>query len=153
MTCTHEQMLERMGLLPERVIRLIEHESLEDLRRAGPGGSWGAVEHVAHLRDFDEFSLDRIDQILNENDPELDLFETDVRAIERDYHAQNPFDTAEEFRRVRSELVNRLDGLRDEEWNRSAQLEGVGEVTLATLVQQLDEHDEEHFHALRDVLV
>jgi hypothetical protein len=153
MTCTHEQMLERMGRLPERIIRLIEHESLEDLRRAGPGGSWGAVEHVAHLRDFDDVSLDRIDQILSEDDPELDLFDTDVRAIERNYHAQNPFETAEEFRRARSELVNRLDGLQDEEWNRTARHPDSGRITLEKLVQQLDEHDEEHFHALRDVLV
>lgn len=148
-----EQMLERMGRLPERVIRLIEQESLEDLRRAGPGGSWGAVEHVAHLRDFDDVSLDRVDQILSEDDPELDLFDTDLRAIENDYHAQNPFDTAEAFRRVRSELVNRLDGLSDDDWQRTGHLAGNGEITLESLIQRLDQHDEQHFHELRDVLV
>ncbi|HVB63622.1 MAG TPA: DinB family protein [Nitrolancea sp.] len=153
MTCTHEEMLERMGRFPERVIRLIEHESLDDLRRAGPGGSWGAVEHVAHLRDFDDVSLDRIDQILSDNAPELDLFDTDVRAIERDYHAQNPLETAEEFRRVRSKLVNRLDGLKDEDWHRTARISGRAPITLETLIRQLDEHDAEHFSALRDVLI
>jgi hypothetical protein len=153
MICTHEEMLERMGRLPERIIRLIEDKSLEDLRRAGPGGSWGAVEQVAHLRDFDDVSLDRIDQILSEDDPELDLFDTDVRAIERDYHAQNPFETAEDFRRVRSKLVNRLDGLNDEDWGRTARIADPGPITLETLVRQLDEHDAEHFNALRDVLV
>jgi len=153
MTCTHEEMLERMGRFPERVIRLIEHESLDDLRRAGPGGSWGAVEHVAHLRDFDDVSLDRIDQILSDNAPELDLFDTDVRAIERDYHAQNPLETAEEFRRVRSKLVNRLDGLKDEDWHRTARIAGRAPITLETLIRQLDEHDAEHFSALRDVLI
>ena len=153
MTCTHEEMLERMGRFPERVIRLIEHESLDDLRRAGPGGSWGAVEHVAHLRDFDDVSLDRIDQILSDNAPELDLFDTDVRAIERDYHAQNPLETAEEFRRVRSKLVNRLDGLKDEDWHRTARIAGPAPITLETLIRQLDEHDAEHFSALRDVLI
>lgn len=153
MNVSREQMLERMGRLPERVIRLIEQESLNDLRRAGPSGSWGAVEHVAHLRDFDDVSLDRIDQILSEDDPELDLFDTDLRAIENDYHAQNPFETAEAFRAIRSELVNRLDGLSDDDWQRPAHISGLGDVTLETLIQQLDQHDEQHFHALRDVLV
>jgi hypothetical protein len=148
-----EQMLERMGRLPERVIRLIEQESLDELRRAGPSGSWGAVEHVAHLRDFDDVSLDRIDQILSEDDPELDLFDTDLRAIENDYHAQNPFETAEAFRLIRSELVNRLDGLSDDDWQRTAHIPSIGDLTLETLIQQLDQHDEQHFHALRDVLV
>jgi hypothetical protein len=153
MNATREQMLERMGRLPERVIRLIEHESLDDLLRAGPGGSWGAVEHVAHLRDFDDVSLDRIDQILNEDDPELEFIDTDLRAIENDYHAQNPFATAEAFRGIRSELVNRLDGLSDADWQRPAHITGIGDVTLETLIEQLDQHDEQHFHALRDVLV
>jgi hypothetical protein len=148
-----EQMLERMGRLPERVIRLIEQESLDELRRAGPSGSWGAVEHVAHLRDFDDVSLDRIDQILSEDDPELDLFDTDLRAIENDYHAQNPFEAAEAFRLIRSELVNRLDGLSDDDWQRAAHIPSIGDLTLETLIQQLDQHDEQHFHALRDVLV
>ncbi len=148
-----ERMLERMGRLPERMIRLIEQESLDDLRRAGPGGSWGAVEHVAHLRDFDDVSLDRIDQILSEDNPELDFFDTDLRAIENDYHAQNPFETAEAFREIRSELVNRLDGLSDADWQRTAHITDIGDVTLETLIQQLDQHDEQHFHALRDVLV
>ena len=150
---THEEMLERMGRIPERVIRLIEHEPLEDLRRAGPGGSWGAVEHVAHLRDLDDVSLDRIDRILSENVPELDMFDTDVRAIERDYHARNPLETAEEFRSVRSKLVNRLDGLNDEDWDRTARIGDSAPITLETLIRQLDEHDAEHMNALRDVLV
>ncbi|HVX30319.1 MAG TPA: DinB family protein [Nitrolancea sp.] len=147
------EMLERMGRMPERVIRLIEQESLDDLLRAGPGGSWGAVEHVAHLRDFDEVSLDRIDQILNEDHPELDFFDTDLRAIENDYHAQNPFEAAEEFRRIRSELVNRLDGLSEADWQRTGHIAELGDITLESLIQQLDQHDELHFHALRDVLV
>lgn len=153
MTGTDEQLLERMERFPDRIIRLIEDESLEDLLRAGAGGSWGAVEHIAHLKDFDDVSLERIDQILQEDDPELELFDTDVRSIELDYHAQNPFGTAQAFRVARSKLVRRLAGLQPADWSRTANHPEVGRISLQQLVQQIDEHDAHHFDALREVLV
>lgn len=153
MTGTDEQLLERMERFPERVIRLIEDESLEDLLRAGAGGSWGAVEHIAHLKDFDDVSLERIDQILQNEEPELELFDTDVRSIELDYHAQNPFDTAQAFRVSRAKLVRRLAGLQPSDWSRTAIHPEVGRISLQQLVQHIDEHDVQHLETLREVLV
>ncbi len=153
MPADHKQMLERMGRLPERIQRLIEEESEEDLKRAGIGGSWGAVEHIAHLKDLDEVSLERVALMLQEEDPELDIFDTDVRAIERDYHAEDPRKTAQEFENLREMLVNRLDGFDVAEWQRTARHPELGSVTVESLIERLDEHDAQHFRALKDVLV
>ncbi len=153
MPADHKQMLERMGRLPERIQRLIADESDEDLKRAGIGGAWGAVEHIAHLKDLDEVSLDRVALMLQEDDPKLDIFDTDVRAIERDYHAEHPHKAAQEFENLREMLVNRLDGLEDAEWERTARHPELGSVTLESLIERLDEHDAQHFRALKDVLV
>ncbi len=153
MPSDHDPMLERMSRLPDRIRRLIADEPDADLKRAGIGGSWGAVEHIAHLRDFDEVSLDRIEQILQDEDPQLEIFDTDMRAIERDYHAENPRQTVEDFETLREMLVNRLDGLSEEEWQRTARHSGLGTITLETLIRRLDEHDGQHFRAIKDVLV
>ncbi len=153
MASDHKQMLERMGRLPERIQRLIEEESDEDLKRAGIGGAWGAVEHIAHLKDLDEVSLERVDLILQEDDPELEIFDTDVRAIEQDYHAEDARQTSVEFENLRETLVNRLDALDDDEWKRTARHPELGSITLESLVERLDEHDAQHFRALKDVLV
>lgn len=148
----YEQMLERMSRVPERIQRLIAEVSDEDLCRAGPGGSWGAVEHIAHLKDFDEVTLERVGSISQQDDPEIEDFDTDMRAIEQDYHATNPRATAGEFERLRAILVNRLDGLSDDEWRRTARHPELGTLTLETLIRRLDEHDAQHVRAIKDVL-
>lgn len=153
MPSDHKQMLERMGRLPERIQRLIEEESDEDLKRAGIGGAWGAVEHIAHLKDFDEVTLERVELMLQQDDPEIDIFDTDVRAIEQDYHAEDPRKTAVEFENLREILVNRLDALEDGDWQRTARHPDLGAITLESLVERLDEHDAQHFRAIKDVLV
>ncbi len=149
----HEQLLERMVRVPERIQRLIADESNEDLCRAGVGGSWGAVEHIAHLKDFDEVTIDRVEQMLLHDNPEIDDFDTDVRAIERDYHAEDPRASVVEYENLRVMLINRLANLTDEEWRRTARHPDLGEVTVESLVQRLDEHDAEHVRAIKDVLV
>lgn len=153
MPSDHDQVLERMSRLPDRIRRLIADESDSDLKRAGIGGSWGAVEHIAHLKDFDEVSLDRVEQILQSDDPQLSVFDSDLRAIELDYHAQDPRQTVEAFETLREMLVNRLDGLSEEEWQRTARHPGLGSITLEALIQRLDQHDAQHFRAIKDVLV
>ncbi len=152
MTMEYQQMLERMIRVPERIQRLIEDEPDADLCRAGMGGSWGAVEHIAHFKDFDEVTLERVELILTQENPEIDDFDTDVRAIERDYHAENPHATADEFATLRAMLVNRLDGLTDADWQRTARHPDLGVITIDTLIRRLDEHDVQHYTALKDVL-
>jgi hypothetical protein len=152
MSADHQQMLERMSRMPERIQRLIQEEPNEDLYRAGIGGSWGAVEHIAHLKDFDEVTLDRVESILMQENPEIDDFDTDVRAIELDYHATNPHTTTTEFEALRAMLVNRLDGLSDADWQRTARHPELGTISIETLIRRLDEHDAQHYNALKDVL-
>jgi hypothetical protein len=131
---------------------MIDEESDEDLCRAGIGGSWGAVEHLAHLKDFDEVTLERVGLILQEDNPEIDEFDTDVRAIERDYHAENPRQVTGEFEARRTVLVNRLDALSEDEWQRTARHPDLGIITLESLIERLDAHDAQHVRALKDVL-
>jgi hypothetical protein len=150
MPSEREAMLERMRRQPDRLARLIEGKPDEVLRRPGAGGEWGAIEHLAHLRDFDEVTLDRLDQILNEVEPELEMFDTEVRAIEQDYHAQDPHRMLEEFRELRNTLVHRLEALSEEEWQRTADHPELGRVMLESLIQRLDAHDQSHFQTLRD---
>ena len=150
MSSPREELLVDLGQLPGRLARLIEGKSRERLERAGPGGGWGAVENLAHLRDFDEVTLERVEQILSGLTPELELFDTDLRAIELDYHAQNPLQALADFQRLRRELVDRLAALPPEAWLRTARHPVLGEITLEELVRRLAEHGEQHFATLRD---
>lgn len=150
MPSTRNEVIERLRRMPDRLARLVEDKSEADLRRAGSGGDWGAVEYLANLTDFDEVSLVRIDQVVAGGDPELEVFDTDIRAIEMDYHAQDPFETLERFRSNRQELVHRLENLSDEDWERPARHPVAGCIDLERLVNLIDEYDQRTMRALQD---
>lgn len=150
MPTEREELLDRMRRLPDRIARLVEDKSKDELTRAGAGGEWGAVEHLAHLRDFDETTVERVKQIITGTQPELEAFDTDLRAIELDYHAQDPAEVLQGFRDIRQQLLEFLADLPDESWALTAQHPTVGTLTLEALIQNLDEHDHGHYRVLRD---
>ena len=153
MASSREELVAHLRRLPDRIAKIIEGNSAEHLRRAGVGGEWGAVEHLAHLLDFDQVSLERVERILSEDEPEIEEFDTDVRAIELNYHAQDPFATLDKLRAARMRLVDRLAALPDEAWQRTAMHPEFGRITLEELVQRIDAHDAEHVHALKDLVL
>lgn len=153
MPTEREILLARLQNSPGRLSRLVEPQPIEILKRAGPDGSWGAIEILAHLRDWDEVTYERIERILNEDTPALETYDCDLWAIERDYHAQNPSEVLASFRELRARLVSQLSGLPEAAWERTANHPMRGRITLEELVRQLDAHDQEHFHTLKDVLL
>lgn len=152
MSSDREGLLDRLQQYPDRVARIIDPQPLEALRRAGPNGGWGAVEILAHLRDWDEVNLERVRRMLDEDNPTLENFDTDFWAIERDYHAQDPRKVLASFREVRSRLVRLLASLDATAWKRRARHPTWGEITLTGLVRRIEDHDQEQLRALRDVL-
>lgn len=153
MPSTREERLTRMRQLPERVARIVEPAPLEAVRRAGTNGAWGAIEILAHLRDWDEVYLERLRRILTEDRPTLETFDSDLWAIERDYHAQDPERVLASLRQLRKRLVDELEALPDESWQRTGQHPEAGDVTLGDLVRRIDEHDQQHLQDLRDLLL
>lgn len=148
-----DTLLTRMEQFPTRVTRLVENESLDALRRAGTNGSWGAVEILAFLRDLEYTVTNQVDQILDEDVPQLVEIDQDLVAIERDYHAQNPFDSVDDFRSARSQLVKQLRQLPPADWQRTAHHPTLGTVTLLDLIEHHDERDNDQLKALKDVLL
>ncbi|ACZ38120.1 DinB family protein [Sphaerobacter thermophilus] len=152
MPSEREELLERLLQYPDRVARIIEPQPVEVLRRAGPDGGWGAVEILAHLRDWDEVNLDRVRRMLEEDNPNLENFDTDFWAIERDYHAQDPRKALAAFREIRGRLVRLLSSLNEADWERRGRHPVWGEITLASFVRRIEDHDQEYLRALKDVL-
>ncbi len=148
-----EELLDQLRRFPDRVANLVEDLSGEALRKAGCGGQWGAVEILAYLRDFDAETLQRLERILAENEPEISEFDPDLMAIERGYAREDPFEALAAFRELRHELVQRLNQLSEDQWQRAAQHPEFGQVTLAELIQRLAQYDQDAYQRLRDALL
>lgn len=153
MYSTTDTLLTRMELFPTRVARLVEDESLDALRRAGANGSWGAVEILAFMRDLEYTTTNQVDRILDEDVPQLTEIDRDLVAIERNYHAQNPFDSLADFSTARGQLIKLLRQLPAASWQRTAHHPSLGTITLLDLIEHHDERDNDQFKVLKDVLL
>lgn len=127
-----------------------------DLRVRPAGQEFSVVEHACHLRDLElEGYAARIDRILAEERPFLADFDGTRIARERGYATQDGTTAIAAFAAARESNVRRIATLTCSELQRVGRLEGVGDITLATLLERMLDHDRGHcaeLAALRDLL-
>jgi HAD superfamily hydrolase (TIGR01549 family) len=116
-------------------------------------GEWATVEIIAHLRDVErEVNLPRLEAILSRNQPHLTAYDTDRWAEERAYIGQDGQTVLQEFSRARMKLIDTLESIKPEDWNRPARHALIGPTTLRELMKIATEHDWLHMAQLRETL-
>jgi len=106
---------------------------------------WAPVEIICHLRDVEfEVNLPRLQQALKEKNPFIAGRDTDHWAESRSYLQQNGLQACTDFAAARIELVNTLESLPPEDWQRSVRHAIFGPTTLLELVKFMTDHDRLH---------
>ena len=142
-------VIDRLAAMPQTVRDILRGRSAEDLVRRPPDAEFSMHENVLHLRDIElEGYEPRVVRILAEENPFLPDLDGAKLAAERDYHAQPLVPALEAFAASRARSVARLRALGDAELERTAELEGVGRVTLRELLQRWLEHDAGHVNEM-----
>ncbi len=149
---TPDALVDVLAAMPDNLDRLLHGQPDEALVRPASDGGWGAVENLAHMRDWEEIFLERARAIVAEDRPHLPAYDDELWAIERDYRSQDPRQIGEQFRALRSQLVAFLRGLPAEAWERSGDHDAYGEITLRWMINHICEHDEEHLAQVREAL-
>lgn len=132
--------------------RLIANRSRDELRQAAQDGGWGVVEILSHLLDWEEITHARVWRMLEEDRPELEEYDDSLWAIEHEYGEKDAHKVFEQITRLRCDLVERLRGLDETDWQRPAMLQGRGEITLAWLMGMVSVHDAKYVAEARDAL-
>lgn len=151
-TRTSEEIVTELGGFTSELGRVLEHHSPDALMQPARDGGWGVVEILPHLRDWEEIYLERVTAIVGQERPHLPAYDDELWAIERDYRGQDPKRTFEHFRRLRGELIEKLEGLPPDAWHRRAVHDIHGEITLQWLLDRVCDHDREHLDQIRDAL-
>lgn len=117
---------------------------------------WSFTEILCHLRDVDfDVNLPRIDKVLNELNPFLPGIDSDKWADERMYYCQNGIDALRDYTFSRIQLLDILDGLQPEDWQRPARHAIFGPTSLKELVSIIVGHDRLHvqqaFRSLKEI--
>jgi FMN phosphatase YigB (HAD superfamily) len=114
---------------------------------------WAPVEIVCHLRDVEaEVNLPRVRTILNDLDPHLSSFDTDLWAEEREYICQSGPDALAAYIEGRQETISILEAIDAEDWSRPARHSLFGPTTLIEVMNIAAEHDLIHLAQLRSTL-
>jgi DinB family protein len=137
------EAIARLAAMPAFVAAAIVAAAGATTRRTREG-DFALVEHACHLRDLDrEAFLVRARRMLAETLPDLQPFQGDAVARERNYLAQDAERAARDFAAARAELVTLLASLTARELEREGLFAGE-RITLRGLAGMVEAHDAEH---------
>jgi hypothetical protein len=151
-TESRDKLIDSLVEFPAQLHELIAGVDDDELTRAGPEGSWGAVEVLCHLRDWERIYVQRVQRIIDEDDPTFETVDDSLWPIDRDYHAQDPRNVLEDFAEHRSKLVDLLEDLTIAEWAREGHVPRQGRVTIGGYAEHVAGHDQEHLQQIRQAL-
>ena len=141
---------------PERLRRLLAGLSEPQLRFRLRPDAFSIKETVLHLRDIEiEGYARRLRCILNEETPLLADIDGTQLALDRRYNEQQVAPALGEFAASRMENVSLLRTITARDLMRTAEMEKVGRISLAQLIEMWREHDAGHwaeFEELRRVV-
>jgi len=103
-------------------------------------------EVMAHLADWEPIWVNRVCRTRDETRPFLPSIDEGQLAIAGDYKNRDPHESLARFREGRAKLVSTLDGLAATDWERVAEREFVGPLTMQMLATYVLSHDGYHLH-------
>jgi hypothetical protein len=111
------------------------------------------TEILCHLRDVDEqVNLPRLQRVLQELNPFISGKDTDPWAEERQYIRQDGAQALHQFIQTRLKLLDLVESLTPEDWQRPARHAIFGRTDLAELVNFITGHDRLHIQQVHAVL-
>ena len=114
---------------------------------------WSPGEVLCHLRDVDtEVNLPRIQKVIHERNPFLPGQDTDPWAEIREYFLQDGMQALKDFTIIRLELIELLESIKPNDWDRRARHAIFGPMKLRELVNIIAGHDILHIQQIYKAL-
>ncbi len=137
---------------PAALATLCRGSSINLERRPSPN-EWSPGEVICHLRDVDsEVNLPRIIKVMKESNPFLPGQDTDPWAEIRQYQLQDGAKALVDFTSARLELLELLENLKMEDWDRRARHAIFGPMSFRELVNIVAGHDILHIQQVYKAL-
>ncbi len=115
-----------------------------------PSEHYSALEQVCHVRDIETDGYHvRFVRTLREEHPHLSGVDGDRLKVERAYAEAYAPEVFAQIRRAREETLILLSSVSQAQWDRTAEFEDYGPVTLRGLVHYLCSHDLQHLAGLQ----
>jgi len=124
--------------------RLVKDLSEEQIARAPAGSDWSIRDHIAHFYDTQEMLDNRVDLMLEQDDPELVAIAVYEFATQESRHPTSAQAILAEFRRKRGQCVARLEALPLKALWRTGRHPEFGRLTILRQAAYLAYHEQTH---------
>jgi hypothetical protein len=141
---THD-LLDALRVTPDTLTGLLAGVTQEQAQVAKGGDeNWSVVEVLCHLRDAEEYGLQRDILMRDRDNPDILPWDQEKLALERNYAAQNLRAVLAEFIALRQQRVAILEGLSPEGWKRTGNHPEIGAIDIFSHVLHMVSHDAIH---------
>jgi hypothetical protein len=138
-------MLDAFQVTPDVLGNLLEGVTQEQAQSAiGGDEGWSIVEVICHLRDAEEFALNRNRLMRDHDNPNIIPYDQEQLAIDRHYADQNLRQVLSDFFRLRREHISLLENLSEEDWHRPGQHPEAGRIEIFDHTLHMVCHDTIH---------
>jgi len=148
-----EERLARIGRTPDELANAVRGADAAVLARRPAPKSWAATEVICHLRDNEEWFLERMRLIVEMDLPRFVATNPDRWADERQYLTNDAAAALAAFARRRRETLEFLRPLGPDAWARAGvHVDSRGRRTIDEFLSVMAWHDDNHLDQLRRAL-
>ncbi|HYS18399.1 MAG TPA: DinB family protein [Candidatus Binatia bacterium] len=148
-----EERLARIGRTPDELADAVRGADAAVLARRPAPKSWAATEVICHLRDNEEWFLERMRLIVEMDLPRFVATNPDRWADERQYLTNDAAAALAAFARRRRETLEFLRPLGRDAWARAGvHVDSRGRRTIDEFLSVMAWHDDNHLDQLRRAL-
>ncbi|NOK62942.1 MAG: hypothetical protein GFH27_549293n339 [Chloroflexi bacterium AL-W] len=139
-----QELIEALQSTPETLETLLSGVTMEQARIARANEGWSIVEVMCHMRDTEEFVIERMHMMRDTSPAMIGSFDQEALAYERWYAQANLQEALAAFVRARSQHIAELAALTPEQWELSAEHNKLGMVTIYSHTLHMLWHDAIH---------
>ncbi len=141
-------LLQAIASTPNDLAMMIKGIDASDGNRRPADGQWSIADVVNHLTDVEKRYRQRLQRVLQEEEPWLPYMHPDEKAHDHQAALATLFTR---FKEERAQTVALLKEIGPGDWQRHATHETKGNVTLRFLVQYLVDHDIQHLNQIVEI--
>jgi hypothetical protein len=140
-----QDLLDALRVTSDTLTGLLAGVTQEQAQKAKGGDEgWSVVEVICHLRDAEEYGLQRDTLMRDRENPDILPWDQEKLALERNYAAQEVRAALASFIALRQRRIAVLESLSPEGWKRTGNHPALGTIDIFSHVLHMVSHDAIH---------
>jgi hypothetical protein len=141
----NHDLLDALKATPETLAGLLAGIS-DSQARAATGGdeNWSVVEVICHLRDAEEYFIQRMQSMRDQDNPLIIAYDQEALSRERNYKAADLQVALAAFNVFRRQTIKEFSLLMPDQWQRVGQHNELGQITIFAQAVHHTAHDAIH---------